>query len=41
MWSLGVVLYILLSGAFPFDEENLFDQVMSRGEQTESEVVGT
>ena len=27
MWSLGVVLFILLSGAFPFDEENLFDQV--------------
>jgi phosphorylase kinase gamma subunit/serine/threonine-protein kinase Chk2/calcium/calmodulin-dependent protein kinase I len=28
MWSIGVVLFIMLSGTFPFDEENLYDQVL-------------
>ncbi len=27
MWSIGVILFILLSGSFPFDEDNLLDQV--------------
>ena len=29
MWSLGVILFILLSGTFPFDEDALFDQISS------------
>ena len=28
MWSIGVILYILLSGCFPFDDDHLYDQVI-------------
>jgi serine/threonine protein kinase len=28
IWSIGVITYIMLSGSFPFDEDNLFDQVL-------------
>jgi serine/threonine protein kinase len=29
IWSIGVITYIMLSGSFPFDEDNLFDQVIN------------
>lgn len=27
MWSIGVILYIMLSGTFPFDDEKLYTQI--------------
>ena len=40
MWSIGVILFILLSGTFPFEEDNLLDAIESAQYSTEREEWG-
>lgn len=37
MWSIGVILFILLSGTFPFEEDNLLDAIECAQYSTERE----